>query len=251
VKRILGMVVATATLLAFSSLATAALVHIDTSGAGTSNSRSGDAATTGPCPLGMSNQCFIYPFATGSSVDLDITGSAVTLISAATHIVAFAPLVFGTINLSTDSVGTITGATGTLVGNDIVWTTAAASTVVGTLICNGPNCGLLSMTEAFVYPIQLLNVLANSTSVNPIVLGTWSLNAAHTAIVASSVAIGAISNAPQSIPPADDLRGQGTVWGATSLGNPAPYALLPEPASATLVLLGLGALALRKRGPAA
>jgi len=246
-KRILGMVVATASVLVFSSFAGAAPVHIDTSGLGTINSRSTDAAAVDDCPLGMSNKCFIYSFAAGSSVDLDITGTAVTLTGATTHAVALTPLVFGTINLSTDALVSMSGATGTLVGNDIVWTSAAASSVVGTLICNGPNCGLLSMTEAFVYPIQLLDILGNTSTVNPVVLGTWSLNVAHTAIIASSVTVTNIGNAPQSIPPSDDRRARGYVWGGTSLGNPAPYALLPEPASATLVLLGLGALALRSR----
>jgi hypothetical protein len=222
-KRILGMVVAIAGVLAFGSAATAALVNFDVSGAnGTTWSRStdvnagipgapnyGGTCTPGmespPDPAGAGNNCFRYPLGAGSSITVDITGSAVTMIGGNLNISTVAtptPLVFGTINLSTSIQGTIFGATaytpaatGTLVGDTILWASAAninrafadPSAYPGTtgdndfITCNGPNCGLISMPDGVTLPFEpIFSAISNSSGVTAYNFGTWVLDPTHT-----------------------------------------------------------------------
>ncbi len=259
-KRILGMVVAVAAVLAYSSAATAATFVYDLSGVTGSWSRSTDANAAvpgppnngGPCAPGLASatgvgspNCFRYAFQPGSSVSIDITGSAVTMLGGTLNINAVTPIVFGTIVLTTIGTTTIYGATlttpaavGTLSGDNILWSTQADYRTVGTINCAGPNCALISH-PGFAIPIQpYLSAVTNSTPTTALNLGTWALDATHTALLGSSNAITAWSNVSE-----DGNRRVGAfTFGATQLGNP-----VPEPASVALVLLGLGALALRSR----
>jgi hypothetical protein len=266
-KRILGMVVAIAGVLAFGSAATAAQVTFDLSGTGTSWSRStdvnasipgapnyGGTCTPGmesaPAPSGEGNDCFRYSFQPGSSVTVDITGSYVTMIGGTILIdttLTPTPLVFGTINLTSVVSTTIFGATaytpaatGTLVGDQILWTTAANISPSGpddTLRCDGPNCALISLPDGVAVPFEpIFSAIANSTSVTAFDLGTWQLNGAHDAIIDSTLVVNRWSNVAQL----DNRRDAGLTFGGAGLG-------VPEPGTAALILLGLGALALRSR----
>jgi len=66
-------------------------------------------------------------------------------------------------------------------------------------------------------------------------LTQWTLNGGHTDIVASTMAVSAWSNLVEQ----PNRRQAGFTFGDT--------VLVPEPSSAALMLLGLGALALRSR----
>jgi len=256
-KRILGMVVAIAGVLALSSAATATIVSFDIS-AGQSWSRSGDPNAGDPllngglCSPGIASglviNCFRYNYAPGSSVEVDIVGTSATVVGGVGSIInASAVVSFGTITLTTTGISTFAaGATGTLVGDSILWDTPMNYTSVGTITCTGPNCGLISFPPGFPLPLDpYLYLVTNSTPNYALVLGEWLLNPAHTQILASSNAISRWSNVVE-----DGNRRQGySTFGAGSLGNPTWFngGPVPEPASAVLVLLGLGALALRSR----
>lgn len=249
-KRILGAVVAIAALLAFSTAAEAATVVFDVSGDIGTYSKSTDANAAipgppengGPCPDNMvtpeAGGCFRYPFLAGSSLTVDITGTDVTMLGGTLLVNAVTPLVFGTIVLTTNSVTTVdAGATGTLVGDDILWSTPSSYSVTGTIQCDGPNCALVSLPEATPLPIQpILSSLRNDTSVTAFNWGTWALNGAHDDIVGSTLVITSWSNVIE----APDRRVSAMAFGSTVIP-------VPEPGSAALVLLGLGALALRSR----
>jgi hypothetical protein len=260
-KRMLGTVVAVAALLAYSSAANAALVTFDLTGVVGSWARSGDANAAvpgppnngGPCgATGLSTftgtpvtTCFRYGFEPGSSVTLDITGSAVTMVGGTLNVHAITPLVFGTIVLETIYSTTIYGATaytpaalGTLTGDSILWSTSANVSTVGTINCTGPNCALISHPGVPI-PLQpYFSGLTNSTAVTALLLGQWDLNALHSAITASTTAVTAWSNVAED----GNRRIGGLTFGPTPLGLPAP-----EPGAAALILLGLGALAVRSR----
>jgi hypothetical protein len=279
-KRILGMVAALAGVLAVSSTARAVEITFDLSLTGTTWSRSTDAAaqaasepggsiwggecTAGmfspPLPIGQTNNCFRYGFQPGSSVTVDITGDVVTMIGGTIFLSTAAnptPLAGGTFNLTTILETTIYGQTentpaayGTLVGDSILWTTQANVSSTGTLMCTGSNCEPLGMPEnfpmpfddpdpPFPYPALLFSQLSATTGVTALNLGQWDLNAAHSAITGSTIAVTrwSIVEAYQG-----NARSGALTFGPNGLGQP-----VPEPGVAALVLLGLGALAVRSR----
>ena len=149
---------------------------------------------------GAGNDCFRYNFVPGGSIAIDITGTAVTMLGGSYSLNTFptpTPLVFGTMNLSTNVTTTIYGATaytpaayGTLVGDGILWTTAANVAVAGVIQCDGPNCGLVSMPDGVSIPFEpIFSAISATSGVTALNLGEWQLNATHDAILASTNAI--------------------------------------------------------------
>lgn len=232
-KRILGTVVAIVGVLAFSSLANAAPYSFNVSGTGSVVTASTFA--TVPCGGGTAGNCFTSPLSAGSLINLDITAGYVTLNTSILEIDTVTSILGGSVVITTDVQATLSGATGTLVAGDILWATPASYTTTGTLTCTGINCGLLSLPAGVPLPISVLNTIGNTSSVNPIVLGTWDLDGTLENILGSTRAVTSTSNV-------NGARSGWLVFGPTDLGH-----TVPEPGIAALVLLGLGALTLRSR----
>jgi hypothetical protein len=232
-KRILGTVVAAVGVLAFSTFANAAPYSFDVSGTGSVVTVSTFASV--PCGGGAAGNCFTSPLSAGSLINLDITAGYVTMNTSTLEIDTVTSILGGTVIITTDVQATLSGATGTMSGDDILWATPASYTTTGTLTCTGPNCALLGAPENVPLPISVLNTLGNTSSVNPIILGTWDLDASLANILGSTRAVTSTSNVNGA--PAGWL-----VFGPTDMGH-----TVPEPGVAALVLLGLGALSLRSR----
>lgn len=227
-KRILGTVVAIAGVLAFSTLASAAPYSFNVTGSGVSVTPSSFA--TVPC-TGHPGACFTNPFSAGSSIDLDITGGVATITAGTLEIDTITSIFGGAIVVTTDVTAFLSGGLGTLVGDDILWSSPAAYTVTGTFTCSGA-CGAGGLPVG-TFPIQAL--FAANTAVNPVGLGTWDLDASLSTILGST-------RTTTSFVTATGVRAGWLIFGPTDLGF-----TVPEPGSAALVLLGLGALALRSR----
>jgi len=230
-NRILGTVVAIAGVLAFSSLASAAPYSFNVTGTGASVTASSFA--TVPCGgSSAAPNCFTNPLSAGSSINLDITAGVATVTGGTLEIDTTTVLFGGGAVITTDVTALLSGGTGNLIGDDILWTSPAAYTVGGTLTCTGASCGALGLTSGVANPIAVLNLIGNTSSVNPIDLGTWDLDAGLANILGSTRATTSISNVAPNLPAGWLVFGPSEV---------------PEPGSAALVLLGLGALALRAR----
>jgi hypothetical protein len=229
-KRILGTVVAIAGVLAFSTLASAAPYSFNVSGSGAAVTVS--TVATVPCGGGTPGNCFTTPFSAGSSINLDITGGVATITSGTLEIDSVTNIFGGAIVVTTDVTATISGGLGTLSGDDILWTSPASYTTVGTFSCTG-SCGAAGLPTGGPFPISAL--FAANTSVNPVGLGTWDLDASLSNILGSTRAV-------TSFTTATGIRASWLLFGPSDLGH-----IVPEPGSAALVLLGLGALALRAR----
>ncbi|MFI5316704.1 MAG: PEP-CTERM sorting domain-containing protein, partial [Myxococcota bacterium] len=142
-----------------------------------------------------------------------------------------------------NTVTTLSGGTGTLSGENILWTGANTHAVTtGFFGCTGAICGLLGITEGggpfgpgpTGYPISVYQAFVASqgvVQVDPFSLGTWLISGGH--IDASNMAIYARASA-------NNGRAAWYVFGNTILGA-------PEPGTFALVLLGIGGLALRSR----
>lgn len=243
-KRILGTVIALAAVLAFSTTTRAAAVDFNVTGTGAivtySSFGNHACASTGTSPAGP---CFINSFTTGSSVSLDITGSAVSLTGGTLNVIATNLLgSLGSIDVDT-STSLSGGVTGTLSGNDILWNTPGTTpTTTGTFTLwalnhatSGGICDLVAgagLPCGAPLPIAILPNITNTVPVNPVTLGTWNLDGALSAILGSSSAIN------QNLIP--DLGGGTASWYVFG-------GVVPEPGALVLVALGLGALSLRTR----
>jgi MYXO-CTERM domain-containing protein len=202
-----------------------------------------------PAPSGAGNDCFRYPFAEGSSVTIDITGDAVSLLSGSLIVDAVSSLVFNTIVITQHFETTLAGgATGTLVGNTILWSTPANMSTVGTINCTGVNCGLISMSEGAEYSLEPTFSSITNTITGPwLHLDSWLLDPSHTTIVASTIAVNRMSQVLEL----GNRRSGAFTFGP---GQLAAYAgcyptqpACPEPALAALALLGFGAVASARR----
>ncbi len=239
-KRILGTVVAIAGVLALSSLASAAPITYDVSGQTRTYTVSSFATTA--CPSGLAGNCFTTSSLAGSSITLEYDANGdtysgdVTITSGTLYFDNLTSIIGGTVNIHTLGSSSISGGLGTLTGDDIVWTQPAAFTTTGILECSGANCAALQLTPGVQYPIAVLNQLGNASGINPIVLGTWDLDAGLANILGSTLAVTNVSNVAP-----------GPATGALTFGPVSLGRTVPEPGSAALVLLGLGALALRSR----
>jgi len=183
------------------------------------------------------------PFSTGSSVSVDITGNVATFLGGTLNIngVTSVP---GVGSVTTNVVVTMSGGTGVLNGDDILWDISGPTFIdpQGTFSCSGTLvCQALgNLTAGQLYPIAQLGAASHSIPVNPIIMGTWDLTADLMGINGSSRAV--ITLGGPNPPPGPGLPAQWYVFGATDLGK-----TIPEPGAFALVLLGIGGLGLRGR----
>ncbi len=193
-KRILGVVVAVFGVLAFGSTANAATYDLD----GVVGIWIGDWIPLGSppqslvvCPPGMSDLggCLNFAYGPGSVVTVDVVGNDVTLLGGTLELdyvlildIGYGYATFLTAN-STVTIGG--GATGTLSGQSVVWSTSANYNSSGTLTCTGVACEEFGMLDGVALPISYLNDIIGTTPTTSLNLGRWYLNAAHTSIVAA------------------------------------------------------------------
>lgn len=228
-KRILGTVAALAGVLAFGMTSSAAVINIDVAAAG------GRAILVNGLIGGLLNP---IPMVASSTVSIETatggTLGAVSLLGGSLHVVgaiATGPS-FADSTLTVDYITTLLpGGTGTLTGDDILWDVAGGVFVstVGTFVATGSLAFITGATGS----LAVLNGLTGAVGVNPIILGTWDLDAGLTTILGSSQAT------VQMVGP---NRSTWLLFGAADLGH-----TVPEPGAFALVLLGIGGLALRSR----
>lgn len=231
-KRILATVVALSAVLAFGTVSRATIINYNVQGFSTTVD--GNSVDTISSFAANPPGYFIGPLGAGSTIQVDVEGSNVTLNSGTFNIIGATPVGFlGEID--TNVVATYTGGTGTLTGNSILWNTPTTLAATGTFSCQGSICDLFQLTAGTQYPIALLSQLTGTQPLTSIALGTWNLSGDLGTIVASTPEVIALGGA--SPPPGPGLPAQ---W--YQLGS-----RLPEPGTFALVLLGLGGLALRSR----
>src|SRR5215475_8935184 len=199
-KRILGTVVALAAVLAFGTTARAAIVVFNVSTTGAVYS----VSSFGTVPCGANN-CFVNPFAAGSSVSLDITGGAVSLTGGTLNVIGTNLLgAVGSIDVNTST--TLTGGTGALSGTNILWSSGTTTATTGTFTLHGAICGIVGAPCDVPLPIANLAAITGTTPVSPVILFTWSLNATLDSILGSTPAV--ISLGGASPPPGQGLPAQ-------------------------------------------
>ncbi len=243
-KRIMATAIALAAGLGISAVAHAVPYTYDVSGANGSvvlvSAFASDPCTNFPAAGAL---CVTTPLSAGSSLDVDITGGVATLTGGNIFINANTTL-FGIITITTDVDATIGGATGTVSGSDILWTSNATYTVdpASTLTCSdlGPGMGLdcttLGLTAGVAYPVSILNTLGNTSAVSDVVLGEWNLSGDFASLLSSDRAVTSISNVEPNDPA-----------GWLYFGGDNGVFPVPEPGALALVLRGIGGLALRAR----
>lgn len=219
-KRIIGTVVALAAVLAFGTAANAAIINL------TGPTWFGTASSLAPIPPGYF-QTFVGP---NSYAVVDITGSSVELAGGTLRTTGSTDLgAYGT--FISDVTTRFWGATGTLTGEDITWTTGATfhTDPLSTFGCTGAICSLLGIDEGTTYPIavyQAFTAALGVVAVPSVQLGVWDFTGPN--FLSPNLAVTATS------------AGQTASWyvfGGT----------VPEPGAFVLIALGLGALSLRGR----
>lgn len=220
-KRIIAMVAALAAVLAFAGTSSAALIEYNLTGTGTVTTVGTSVVVA---PLSSYSYVTIQTDANNDGTEGDIA-----LFGGVYKVVGTNNLgALGTI--STDVTVTALAGTGTLSGNQILWATPTFHIPVGTFQCTGPICGALGLTPSTPYDISLLGPALGQTPVSPTSYGTWTMAADLSSIVSSTNAVL-----------------------ATSSGNPVQWynfagpRVVPEPSTIAFMVLGLGALALRRK----
>jgi hypothetical protein len=222
-KRILATVAALAGVLAFGSTSYAALITYDLTGTGT--------VTT------VGTSVVTVPFSAGSYVTIndDANGDSITgdtaLFGGVYQIDSTTVLSGGLGTIVTDvTVTAYAGGLGTLSGNQILWSTGVFHDATGFFTCTGPICGSLGLPTGVPIPIAYLGLSLGQIPQQPALYGTWTLAADLSSIVSSTNAV-----------TAKNAGGADVQW-----YNFAGVRV-PEPSAIALMVLGLGALALRRR----
>lgn len=233
-KRILATVAALVGVLAFGTPSHAALITYDLTGTSSVQTVSQFA----PVPPGY----FTTLFSAGSYMTIntdangDLVEGDVSNFGGVFNIIGTTPL--GALgSISTDVVVTAYGGGGTLSGSQILWSTPVGLNSTGTFSCAGAICGIFGLTPGAPYPIAGLAALTGAVPVNPVDFGTWTLAGDLSSILSSTNAV--ITLGGPTPPPGPGLPSQWYTFAGPQL--------VPEPGVLALMVLGLGALALRRR----
>jgi hypothetical protein len=174
------------------------------------------------------------PFSSLSVVNLDIVGADVSLVSAS--LASHGALSFGAAGfVERFDTFTVTGGTGMLSGNAILWTTPAPGEVLvehsAQLFCSGVICAVAGLEQGLNPPGVGFPEGRYGQSPD---LGRWILSADLTQILGSTRAVftvGGLTPPPELGEPAEWL-----VFGDADLG------FVPEPPASGLALLAFAAL---------